>query len=130
MQKQRGRMRPKKQSHKNSTYPFFIAALTFLTVGIFGGFWTLTTLGAILSYIIAVNLTSFILCGYDKGIAGSSSTRVPEAVFFGSALIGGSAGLLFGMNLFRHKTQKASFQFVLALILALQIVCWRFVQHL
>lgn len=77
------------------------------------------------SALIALNLTAAILCGYDKMIAPSNAERVPERVFLGLALLGGTPGLLLGMNLFRHKTAKAAFQFKLVLILVAQIALVR-----
>jgi len=75
----------------------------------------------LVAYLVACNIVAIGLFGYDKGIAGGTSTRVPEIVFHGIAAIGGTAGILVGMLLFRHKTQKASFQFGFAIILLLQI---------
>jgi uncharacterized membrane protein YsdA (DUF1294 family) len=80
------------------------------------------------AYILSINTVAFALCGYDKNVAGSADWRVPENVLISSALLGGSAGLLLGMNLFRHKTHKAKFQFFLALILVLQVALLRFIR--
>ena len=52
--------------------------------------------------------------------------RTRELTLWILALVGGSLGTLLGMNYFRHKTKKQSFQAVLAMILAIQvwIVYW------
>lgn len=99
---------------------FAVIALAAIALGtaslIFGG-----RVDPLVAYLVASNIVALGLCGYDKGIAGGTSTRIPEIVFFGVALIGGTAGLLVGMLLFRHKTQKASFQFGFAIVLLLQV---------
>lgn len=78
------------------------------------------TLPWYLGGILAMNLIALGFCGYDKAIAGSTYTRVPERVLLGTALLGGSLGLLLGMTWFRHKTQKWSFKWPLVLILVVQ----------
>jgi uncharacterized membrane protein YsdA (DUF1294 family) len=70
--------------------------------------------------LAALNVITFLVYGFDKWMAGGRARRVPEAVLWALALVGGSAGALLGMQFFRHKTRKVSFQFVLALILLLQ----------
>ena len=56
-------------------------------------------------YLIAVNILAFALMGIDKYKAQHHLWRIPEKTLFLSAIIGGSAGAIFGMNLFRHKTK-------------------------
>ena len=84
-------------------------------------------LSALLSYAIAISITSFCTAAFDKFIAGSKATRVPEAVLYLLALAGGSPGLLLCMNLLRHKTKKHSFQLVLAGVLAIQLAVARWI---
>ena len=79
---------------------------------------------------LAISLTAFILCGYDKGIAPTNSTRVPEIILLVTALFGGSAGLLLGMKFFRHKTRIASFKFFLLIVLVLQVAAIRFLHSM
>ena len=75
-----------------------------------------------LSYIIAVNIITFLLYGYDKWVAGSSFTRLPEKVLHGLAVLGGSPAALLAQKIFRHKTVKKSFQVVYWLIVVVQLV--------
>jgi uncharacterized membrane protein YsdA (DUF1294 family) len=72
-------------------------------------------------YIIGINFLTFFFYGLDKFKAGGSSRRISEKTLWLLALIGGSPAALIGIILFRHKTQKLSFQAVFAVILALQI---------
>lgn len=112
---------------KPNPYKFFLgAALSFIA---FIGYmvFAYTKLSLILSYLIAINITAFIFCGYDKSVAGKGTTRVPEIAFYILGLVGGSIGLIVGMNTLRHKTQKPKFQFIIALILIVQVLLLRYV---
>ena len=73
-------------------------------------------------YFTGINLLGFFVMGIDKQRARRHAWRIPEATLFSIALFGGSIGSLFGMYLFRHKTQKALFLIVMPTILILQIL--------
>lgn len=73
-------------------------------------------------YLILINIITFFYFGIDKIKAQLSSRRISEKMLWLLTLIGGSLGGLLGMHFFRHKTKKLSFQVVLAVILALQVV--------
>lgn len=75
----------------------------------------------LVSYLIAVNLSAFLLYGWDKLSAGQGIDRVPELILYLTVLSGGGVGSLLGMNLFHHKTKKLSFQFVVGLIILVQL---------
>lgn len=70
---------------------------------------------------IGISIFTFLLFGYDKLMAIWKKRRVPEKTLLFFTLIGGSIGTLLGMNIFRHKTRKTSFQFWVALVLIIQI---------
>lgn len=76
-------------------------------------------------YLIFLNLVGFGLTGYDKAIAGTNRRRIPERTFFIVAAAGGSAGVLVGMGIFRHKTRKGSFQVKILTAIFLQILLLR-----
>ena len=73
------------------------------------------------AYFIAINVTTFLLYGYDKLIASGDRLRVPEWNLHGVAILGGSPAGLISQQLFRHKTLKGSFQLVYWLIVLVQI---------
>nr|WP_255494606.1 DUF1294 domain-containing protein [Sulfurovum sp. bin170] len=75
----------------------------------------------ILAYFIAINITTFLLYGYDKLIASGDRLRVPEWNLHGVAILGGSPAGLISQQLFRHKTIKGSFQLVYWLIVVVQV---------
>ena len=73
-------------------------------------------------YLILINAASFLLMLSDKQKARKKKWRIPEKVLIGSAVIGGSLGILAGMYTFRHKTKHLKFTIGIPVILALQIV--------
>lgn len=72
--------------------------------------------------IILLNFLTFFVMGYDKKSAQANKWRIPEKMLFLLALIGGSAGVWFGMKLFRHKTKHASFVYGISLIVMIQVI--------
>ena len=74
----------------------------------------------LLIYLIFINLAAFCLMWADKRRAEKRLWRIPERSLFLSAALGGSAGVLAGMYLFRHKTKHPSFVLGIPLILAVQ----------
>jgi uncharacterized membrane protein YsdA (DUF1294 family) len=102
---------------------FFFYFLVFIIGGlIFGALTFYAQFNSVINYLIAVNGAILIVFAYDKMIAGGKNTRVPELVLYCVALLGGSIGLLLGMQLFRHKTRHVAFQLIAILIFLLQAV--------
>jgi uncharacterized membrane protein YsdA (DUF1294 family) len=107
-------------THRFGIVIFVIAAL--------GAVLLATLLSSLLNifwaWLLAINLVAFLTYGYDKMIAGSQVTRVPEAVLLLLAVFGGFVGAALGMWIFRHKTRKTGFQvrFVVAVVLGIIFV--------
>lgn len=76
----------------------------------------------VLIYLLIINAVGFLLMRIDKGKARKNRWRIPEATLMTVAALGGSAGSLLGMYLFRHKTRHLKFTLGIPLILALQLV--------
>jgi len=74
----------------------------------------LTIIGAIL---LLINLFSFVLVGTDKRKSLNGAERIPEARFFFISVLFASAGVFFGMLVFRHKIRKAYFPIGIGLLL-------------
>jgi uncharacterized membrane protein YsdA (DUF1294 family) len=72
----------------------------------------------------ALSLVTLLTYGLDKLQAKRGGRRVPEARLHALALLGGFAGAWLGRRLFRHKTQKPGFGFVLVLALVLHALAW------
>jgi uncharacterized membrane protein YsdA (DUF1294 family) len=71
-----------------------------------------------------LSLVAFALYGWDKLQAKRGARRVPELRLHALALLGGFAGAWLGRILFRHKTQKLGFGFVLATAALLHAAGW------
>jgi uncharacterized membrane protein YsdA (DUF1294 family) len=84
------------------------------------------------SYLVSANVMTLLLYGHDKRQAILGGSRIPELALHAAALLGGSPGALLGQRLFRHKTQKLSFQVVFAAIVLLQAAAlygyWRYLR--
>lgn len=72
-------------------------------------------------YIVMINILTFFYFGWDKMRSLTNKRRVSEKMLWILTLTGGSVGAIIGMRFFRHKTQKLSFQAMIAVILAVQI---------
>jgi uncharacterized membrane protein YsdA (DUF1294 family) len=100
-----------------SITPFVVAAVLALIIKAL-----IPTIDLLLAWIIGVSIVSFGTYGYDKSIAGRGVTRVPELILHLLTALGGTIGSFAGMQIFRHKTQKKSFQLVFWAIVVVQIV--------
>ena len=72
-------------------------------------------------YLAAISAVAVVLTVYDKAIAGGKRRRIPEAVLFAVALLGGSGGMYLTMLTIRHKTLHKRFMLGLPAILAAQV---------
>jgi len=73
-------------------------------------------------YLILINAAALCLMGVDKWKAVRHRWRIPEKTLFLFACLGGSAGMLVGMYLFRHKVRVNLFRFGVPAVLILQAV--------
>lgn len=85
----------------------------------------------LLPYLLTVNAVAFLLMLIDKEKAKKRKYRIPEATLIGVALLGGSIGAWFGMQVFRHKTRHIKFTLGIPLIFGMQlliaILCWYYI---
>ena len=81
---------------------------------------------AILYYLVAVNVVTFLVYGIDKFKAKRGKWRISEFALLILAIIGGSIGAWLGMKVWHHKTMHKKFKYGLPLILMAQIalVCY------
>jgi uncharacterized membrane protein YsdA (DUF1294 family) len=75
--------------------------------------------------MIAINITTFLLFGVDKGLAKSlKNLRIPEIVLHIYTILGGFLGQITGRLIFRHKISREKrrpFDFALVIGVLLQI---------
>ena len=79
------------------------------------------TVRLLLIWLGVMSALVFLLFGWDKLMAKLGRSRIPEAALLGGAFLGGGAGALLGMLLFRHKIRKAPFPVLIPLLFVLQI---------
>ena len=79
-------------------------------------------LKAVIIYLAAINVITFIMFGADKARAAKGRWRISESALILAALLGGSTGALAGMRIFHHKTKHRKLTIGIPVILALQII--------
>lgn len=79
-------------------------------------------------YLLLINAFGLLIMLADKRKAIKKAWRIPEATLMTVSVIGGSIGVLAGMQLFRHKTKHPKFTVGVPLILVLQLLAavWYF----
>jgi uncharacterized membrane protein YsdA (DUF1294 family) len=87
------------------------------------------SLHGILAALAGVTVATFALYGLDKRRARRGALRVPEWTLLLFGFVGGSLGALLGQYVFRHKTQKRSFQVMFWMLVVLQIALVAFVLY-
>ncbi|MCI2048176.1 MAG: DUF1294 domain-containing protein [Lachnospiraceae bacterium] len=76
----------------------------------------------LICYFLLLNFITFGVFALDKKKAVNHEFRVPEAVLFILALLGGSAGALAAMFILRHKNRKPAFFIGIPAILLGQVL--------
>ena len=106
---------------RRSPYVTFSLVAVAVVLVVMVGLMLLLKLSWLWAYLIGINVATFVLYGYDKSIAGGTSTRVPERVLHGAELFGGTPAAFIAQRVFHHKTQKSSFQIRFWIIVAIQV---------
>ena len=75
----------------------------------------------ILAWLAIASAANFLLFGYDKLRSKASNERVPEFRLVLIGALGGWAGGLAAMLIFRHKTAKLSFKLKYAAALLIHV---------
>ncbi len=76
---------------------------------------------ALIIWYLITNIVMFCIMGIDKFKAKHNLWRIPEAVLFTFAYLGGFVGSYSGMYIFHHKTKKWYFHLNFALASILHI---------
>ena len=110
------------RAHRRTMTEALVLTLGLTVTGMFLLHGFLAALDWVQSWLLAVTAITFLTYGYDKLVAGTGATRVPERVLLTLAFAGGTVGALLGMRLFHHKTSKESFLERFWLVVAVQVV--------
>ncbi|QZY57500.1 DUF1294 domain-containing protein [Crassaminicella profunda] len=76
-----------------------------------------------LLYLLMINLYGFFITLIDKYKAKKEKWRIRERTFFIIAILGGAAGVMMGMTMFRHKTQHKTFYVGIPIIYIFNMIC-------
>lgn len=76
---------------------------------------------AVFFYLLIVNFAAMAAMRQDKRCAQRGLRRIPEKRLFLLSGLGGTAGGILGMYLFRHKTRQKRFTIGFPLLLLLQV---------
>lgn len=106
-----------------------ILSIIWLAVAAFWLYWAMSREGQRLGFFVAIylfltmtcSLVSFVLALIDKRRAVRDRPRISERTLHVFSLAGGWPGACIGNWLFRHKTQKASYQAVFWLIVVVHL---------
>jgi len=100
-----------------------------LTVGLYLILFFIAGWAWYLAWLIAINLTTFLLFGIDKALAKAGKFRIPEKALHIFTLLGGFLGQFTGRLIFHHKTnfeRHPSFTF----IPLISLVAWAVIGYL
>ena len=73
-------------------------------------------------YLFLINALALALMLADKAAAKFHRNRIPEALLLFFAAAGASLGILLGMWLFHHKTQKPVFYLTVPILFGIHIL--------
>ncbi len=73
-------------------------------------------------YFFTINIVTFVTFWIDKNLAQNNKPRIQESTLVLMSAIGGAAGGLAAMYLFRHKTKYAKFFLGLPAMLLIHMV--------
>ena len=81
-------------------------------------------------YFVLLNILCFVLFGLDKWFSKNKKRRVRNRTLLGFSILGGSIGALFGMYLFRHKTQTWYYVYGIPVIFIIQIIIFYYLRNI
>jgi uncharacterized membrane protein YsdA (DUF1294 family)/cold shock CspA family protein len=87
----------------------YLAIALFIPLALFIALSWAVPLAVFAIYLVA-SIFCFLAYGTDKRAATNGTWRTPESSLLFLGLLGGWPGAIVGMQVFRHKTRKASFR--------------------
>ncbi|MFJ7974657.1 DUF1294 domain-containing protein [Peribacillus sp. NPDC096379] len=85
---------------------------------------------ALIIYLLAINVATYITMGHDKKKARNREYRISEQTLWLLAFFGGATGGYVGMKHYRHKTKHVSFKrgFPILMIIQVAMVAYWFLK--
>jgi uncharacterized membrane protein YsdA (DUF1294 family) len=109
----------------------FMLALSFIFITALGvGYFNQLVSIYMLTFILSINFTAFIVYGWDKYKAAKQGQRISEKTLHILSFLGGWPGAAIAQKAFRHKTLKMPFRlwFWLCVVSNISILyCYYFV---
>ena len=81
-------------------------------------------------WLAVINLSSAVICIFDKSQAKRGGQRVSEKTLFALSVAGGALGMYTTMCLIRHKTKHKRFMIGLPIIIFIQAVILLWLLHI
>ena len=106
----------------NSPYMIFGLLSLLITLSFFGFFHFFLPFGSLISFLLSINIVTFLLYGYDKFSAKRGWSRVPEWNLHALGILGGTLAGWSAQQFFRHKTKDTSFRPVYITIFIVQVI--------
>ncbi len=115
-------------ARRNNAWHPYVAGIAWWLVffaAAFAAAWWYAPIPLWISALLAGNVATFFLFGIDKLFSQAGFMRIPEVILY-TATIPGAVGTLTAMQLFRHKTRKIAFQFVVYFLVLVEagLVVW------
>ncbi len=102
---------------RNRSFTVFGIIAIIASVGLFLLLETSTTWVWYWNWLIAISVVTFVFYAYDKISAKAGMGRIPEMLLHLLSVVGGFAGALLGMLVFRHKSNLKAHPLFLPLML-------------
>jgi uncharacterized membrane protein YsdA (DUF1294 family) len=88
----------------------------------------ITVFSIVALYIVIINICAFIEFGIDKKKSKTDTrNRIPEKKLIKLCVIGGAAGGLIGMQIFRHKTLHKKFTVLVPILFVAELILDSFI---
>ena len=84
----------------------------------------------IIYWLLVINLSSAVICIFDKFQAKRGGLRVPEKYLLGFSAFGGALGMYITMQFIRHKTKHKRFMIGMPIIILVQCIILLWLLHI
>lgn len=100
---------------------WFLGCLVFLVLSLMGMMAPGLAIELYWAVVCLLSIATYAAFGWDKWKAKRESGRIPEKTLHVMAVVGGWPGAVWGQRMFRHKTVKQPFRWILNLMIGIHI---------